>query len=118
MKKNEIEVEFTLRLSDDDSETDRPRFIVTYTHKMTSTHGSQESRCTFHDTTEKHKQTYGYYKCTSSKCFRSPEDSCTLQFRENKCSLDLVSRLYQVGDHSNKYENETENKRPGISMFF
>ena len=100
------------------SDVELETFIRTYTHKMTSTHGNQVSKCIYHDMDEKHKQTYGYYKCTSSKCHKETSDKCSFEFRVNKCSLDQCSRLYQVGDHSNKYSNEVDNKRPGICMFY
>lgn len=70
-------------------------FLITYSHKMTATHGSQVSRCAFHS--HKHKQTYGYYKCTSSKCIKDSGDSCSYQLRVNECSQDQIIRIYQVG---------------------
>ena len=97
------------------SEVELEAFILSYTHKMTSTHGNQESRCIFHSL-DRHQQSYGYYKCTSSKCYKEQEDACSLQFRANKRYFDQSIRLYQVGEHSNKYVSEIDNKTPYATM--
>ena len=97
------------------SEVELEAFILSYTHKMTSTHGNQEYRCIFHSL-DRHQQSYGYYKCTSSKCYKEQEDACSLQFRANKRYFDQSIRLYQVGEHSNKYVSEIDNKTPYATM--
>ena len=67
-------------LINDFNEEDLKDFLLSYTHKMTSTHGSQLSKCNLHPRST-HKQEYGYMRCSSLKCFKTEEDSCLFVFK-------------------------------------
>jgi len=47
-------------------------YIQAYTHKVTDTHGQQKSKCNKHP--DGHVQTYGYLRCSSLKCIKTPGD--------------------------------------------
>ena len=54
-------------------------FLYGYSHKMTTSHGNQTSKCNLH--CGRHSQVYGYYTCTSTKCIKAPDDKCSFRFR-------------------------------------
>ena len=104
-------------LGDHSTRVEFESFLTKHPFKLTSTHGNQRSRCTIHSN-DKHYQTYSYYKCSSTKCFKESEDSCSFQLKVTECSFDHHVRVYQVGEHSNKYVNIKDNNRTGICAFF
>ena len=55
-------------------------FLQAYTHKVTSSHGNQVSKCKKH-VSDGHVQTYGYLRCSSVKCLKVPGDSCSFSFK-------------------------------------
>ena len=60
-------------------------YLQAYTHKVTATHGQQKSKCNKH--ADGHVQTYGYLRCSSVKCIKTPGDCCSFVF---KVSFGLV----------------------------
>jgi len=110
-------------------------FIQQYTHKMTASHGMQKSKCNKH--AERHLQHYGYLRCSSVKCIKTPDDICTfvfkvcfvtfillsfLRFKTSiqtvECLNDKTIRLYQNGSHLNKYDETDSRKFTGIHYFY
>jgi len=54
-------------------------YLQSYTHKVTATHGKQKSRCNKHP--DGHVQNFGYLRCSSVKCVKTPGDCCEFVFK-------------------------------------
>ena len=63
-------------------------FLYTPPFRMVATHGNQRCKCSLHDG---HKQVYGYYSCSSVKCFAAEGDTCS--FRLKVCYSVQLSKV-------------------------
>ena len=60
-------------------ESDFIEYLYQLDHKLTATHGNQVSKCCLH--TDGHKQSYGYYSCSSVRCRAVDTDTCSFQLK-------------------------------------
>ncbi len=77
------------------SKNELEAFLGSYTHKMTASHGGNPGICSAPFSVHpskiqtSHKHTYGYYRCSSTKCVQQPEERCSFSFKV-ACHTSLI----------------------------